>query len=80
MSANVDDPGSLAFAERFGFHEVDRQVEQVRAVEVEAAPSMPVGVEIVSVAQRPRLGYSTRTESISVRAPLPLRQSEASAA
>ena len=30
--ANVDDPGSLAFAERFGFREVDRQVEQVRVV------------------------------------------------
>ena len=29
---NVDDPGSLAFAERFGFEEVDRQVEQVRDV------------------------------------------------
>src|SRR3712207_5877637 len=25
----VDDPGSLAFAERFGFREFDRQVEQV---------------------------------------------------
>ena len=38
--ANVDDPGSLAFAERFGFREVDRQVEQVRVVlDEEPAPA-----------------------------------------
>ena len=30
--AGTDDPGSLAFAERFGFREVGREVEQVRAV------------------------------------------------
>src|SRR6476469_8459809 len=34
---SVDD-GSLAFAQRFGFAEVDRQVEQVRAVGNEQAP------------------------------------------
>src|SRR5215213_2993062 len=32
LRAMVDDTGSLAFAEHLGFVEVDRQVEQVRAV------------------------------------------------
>jgi mycothiol synthase len=54
--ANVDDPGSLAFAARFGFHEVDRQVEQVRVVlDEEPAPRPPAGIEIVCVADRPEL-------------------------
>jgi mycothiol synthase len=54
--ANVDDPGSLAFAERFGFREVDRQVEQVRVVlDDELAPKPPGGIEIVCVADRPEL-------------------------
>jgi mycothiol synthase len=53
---NVDDPGSLAFAERFGFREVDRQVEQVRVVlNEEPAPPPPEGIEIVCVADRPDL-------------------------
>ena len=30
--SHVDDDGSFAFVELHGFHEVDRQVEQVRAV------------------------------------------------
>ena len=32
VSALVDDEGSASFAERFGFREVDRQVEQVRTL------------------------------------------------
>jgi GNAT superfamily N-acetyltransferase len=55
VSAGVEDPGSLAFAERFGFHEVDRQIEQVRTVAAEVPPTVPAGVEIVSVARRPEL-------------------------
>jgi mycothiol synthase len=56
VGAGVDDPGSLAFAERFGFHEVDRDVEQVRMIgEEEPWPEVPAGVEIVSVAERPEL-------------------------
>ena len=52
----VDDPGSLAFAERFGFEEIDRQVEQVRAVADEPVPSPPpAGVEVVTLDQRPEL-------------------------
>ena len=52
---NVDDPGSLAFSERFGAVEVDRQIEQVRDVGDEPAPVVPEWLEIVSVADRPEL-------------------------
>jgi mycothiol synthase len=54
--ASVDDPGSRAFAERFGFKEVDREVEQVITLphELPDAP-MPEGVEVVSIAYRPEL-------------------------
>jgi GNAT superfamily N-acetyltransferase len=55
VSANVDDQGGLAFAERFGFAEIDRQVEQVRQIGREPPPRMPAGVRLVSVAERPEL-------------------------
>ena len=54
-SALVDDDGSKAFAERFGFREVDRQVEQVKVLGDERPPELPTGVEVVSVAERPEL-------------------------
>jgi mycothiol synthase len=57
--ANVDDAGSLAFATRFGFVEVDRQVEQVRPVGVEPMPTVPAGVTIVPIAARPSLWRDT---------------------
>lgn len=54
---NVDDPGSFTFAERFGYREVGRQIEQV--LEIGAVPPAPAnppnGVEIVTVADRPEL-------------------------
>jgi GNAT superfamily N-acetyltransferase len=49
----VDDAGSLAFAERFGFVEVDRQVEQLRSIGEEPAPTIPDGIRVVTVAERP---------------------------
>jgi len=56
VRAMVDDPGSLAFAERFGFVEVDRQVEQVRAIADEQPPSgPPAGVEVLVLAEQPDL-------------------------
>jgi mycothiol synthase len=56
MSAGVDDEGSLAFADHFGFVEVDREVEQVRAVGDEPAPSAPpTGIEVIDASQRPDL-------------------------
>jgi GNAT superfamily N-acetyltransferase len=62
VNANVDDAVSVAFAERFGFREIDRQVEQVRAIGDEPEPGMPGGIEIVSVRDRPevwRQAYDT---------------------
>ena len=49
--ASVDDEGSQAFAERFGFGEVDREVEQVIALpaELPEAP-FPDGVEEIAKA------------------------------
>ena len=56
VRASVDDEGSLAFAHRFGFVEVDREVEQVRAIGDEPAPSAPpAGVEVVTLSQQPQL-------------------------
>jgi GNAT superfamily N-acetyltransferase len=54
--AHVEDAGSLGFAERFGFRETDRQVEQVRAIAVdETAPPAVPGIELVPLAGRPDL-------------------------
>jgi GNAT superfamily N-acetyltransferase len=55
-AAHVDDDGSRAFAERFGFEEIDREVEQVISLpaRLPAAP-LPEGIEVVSVAERPEL-------------------------
>ena len=54
--SNVDDPGSLEFAHRFGFREHDRQVEQLREIAGdEPAPLLPDGIKVVSLAERPEL-------------------------
>ena len=54
--ASVDDPGSRAFAERFGFEEVDREVEQVKVLGTEPTPSpLPDGVDVVTIGERPEL-------------------------
>jgi len=50
-----NDEGSLAFARRFGFEEVDRQVEQVRTLGDEPRAESPPGVTFVSIADRPEL-------------------------
>jgi mycothiol synthase len=56
-SAHVDgrDEGSLAFAVRHGFEEVERQVEQVRVVGGEPPAKPPAGVRLVTIAERPEL-------------------------
>ncbi len=51
----MDDAGSLEFAKRFGFREVDRQIEQTRTIGEEAEPTMPDGIRVVTVAERPEL-------------------------
>jgi GNAT superfamily N-acetyltransferase len=62
-NALVVDDGSLAFAKRFGFREVDRQVEQVRTVGREdEPPRVPAGVELVSLADRPELSTAVYTD------------------
>jgi GNAT superfamily N-acetyltransferase len=60
----VEDPGSLAFAKRFGFREEGRQVEQVRLLlrDAEPSPEVPEGVRLVSLAERPELGRRVYTE------------------
>ena len=56
VGSMVDDEGSFAFAQRFGFLETGRQVEQVRAVGAdEPWPAVPDGIEVVTVAERPTL-------------------------
>ncbi len=55
LRAGVDD-AELPFAESFGFVEVDREVEQVRAVGDEPPPSsLPPDVEVTTVGERPGL-------------------------
>ena len=56
LRASVDGEGGLAFADRFGFVEVDREIEQVRAVGDEQPPSaLPAGIEVVTLSQYPEL-------------------------
>jgi GNAT superfamily N-acetyltransferase len=56
VSGQAIDPGSKVFAERYGFAETDRQVEQVRLLNGEVAiDSLPDGIEVVTIAERPDL-------------------------
>jgi GNAT superfamily N-acetyltransferase len=74
-SSHVDgrDAGSLAFARRFGFEVVDRQVEQVRDVGDEPEPGVPGGLELVSIADCPELlERAYREVAVEAYAGLPL--------
>lgn len=56
ISGHVEEEGSRPFAERFGFRESDRQVEQVKRLGDELQPpSLPEGIDVVSCAERPEL-------------------------
>lgn len=56
----VDDVGSLAFAQGFGFKETGRQVEQVRTIgEHEPWPVVPDGVTVFPMVERPELRLRT---------------------
>jgi mycothiol synthase len=56
IATHVEEEGSRPFAERFGFRETDRQVEQVKRLGDERAPDPPPdGLEVVTVAERPAL-------------------------
>jgi mycothiol synthase len=63
----MDDGGSLSFAERFGFREVDRQIEQTRTIGMEPEPVMPHGIRVVTVADRPEL-WAAAYEPFAVEA------------
>jgi mycothiol synthase len=56
LRSSTDDEGSMAFATRFGFVEVDREVEQVRAIGDEPPPTeLPAEVKVVTLSERPEL-------------------------
>ena len=55
IATHVEEKSSLPFAERFGFRETDRQVEQVKHLGQEPAAPLPDGIEVVTVAERPSL-------------------------
>jgi mycothiol synthase len=56
IATHVEEEGSRPFAERFGFRETDRQVEQVKRLGDEPAPApLSDGIEVVTVAERPAL-------------------------
>jgi GNAT superfamily N-acetyltransferase len=73
-SSIVDDEGSRAFGERFGFEGDWQQVEQVRDIgRDEARPHVPDGVELVSLAERPELFERSYHElAVEALADLPL--------
>lgn len=56
LRAGADDEGSVAFARRVGFDEVDREVEQTFRIDARVHPSpAPAGVEVVTAEDRPGL-------------------------
>ena len=56
VHAHVDDDGSKAFAECFGFQQVDGQVEQVLVLDgVRPASPLPPGVDVTTIAEGPGL-------------------------
>ena len=56
VGTHLEEEESRPFAERFGFRETDRQVEQVKHLGDEPdPPPLPDGLEVVTVAERPSL-------------------------
>lgn len=56
VRAGADDEGSLAFAGRFGFEEVNREVEQSYRITGPVEPTQtPDGIEVVTAQERPGL-------------------------
>jgi mycothiol synthase len=56
IATHLEEEESRPFAERFGFRETDRQVEQVKRLGDEPAPPpVPEGIEVVTIAERPEL-------------------------
>jgi GNAT superfamily N-acetyltransferase len=70
LVAHVDgrDDGSRAFAERFGFAESDRQVEQVLRVRPGVEPAFPPELTVATIAERPellRVSYDLAVEAFA---------------
>jgi GNAT superfamily N-acetyltransferase len=56
IGGHADEDGALAFGRHFGFEEVGREVEQVRAVAAgEPWPVLPEGVSVTTLAEQPEL-------------------------
>jgi GNAT superfamily N-acetyltransferase len=56
LSTHLEEEDARPFAERFGFREIDRQVEQVKRLGDEPdPPAFPDGIQVVSIAERPDL-------------------------
>lgn len=56
LRSGADDEGSLAFAQRFGFTEVNREVEQTFRIQGPVdPPPAPAGIEVVRAQERPGL-------------------------
>jgi GNAT superfamily N-acetyltransferase len=56
IGTHLEEEEARPFAERFGFRETDRQVEQVKNLGDEPdPPPLPDGIEVVTVAERPSL-------------------------
>jgi len=56
LRAGTDDDGSLLFAQRFGFVEVNREVEQTYSIQAAPVPPpVPDGIEVVTAQERPGL-------------------------
>jgi mycothiol synthase len=56
IGTHLEEEEARPFAERFGFRETDRQVEQVKHLGDEPdPPPLPDGIEVVTVAERPSL-------------------------
>jgi mycothiol synthase len=55
LMTHVEEEASQPFAERFGFREIDRQVEQVKHIGDEPQPPPLEGVEVVTIASRSSL-------------------------
>jgi GNAT superfamily N-acetyltransferase len=67
VNSHADDPGAVSFAERYGFREVFREVEQVRVIGDEPAPRVPQGVVILPVSERPEL-WRAAYQAVGVQA------------
>ena len=55
VTTHLEELEARGFAERFAFREIDRQVEQVKALGREEPPPAPPCLELVTIAERPEL-------------------------